>query len=210
MRSVILAVAAAGAGLTVPVAAQDVLRPVDSTEVLVASRPIDSIRSDRERIERFRGEAEARHGTARSRLAEVEIQVELFKKEIDAISARIKSAKKGKREADKTVAEADKKDLERRKNLMERRRDLRQAEVELAQAEIDYAETATKALDYEHQLERKRAEQADRGLLVELERRTLESKLEQENARRSLVDRRARVVDRQISLMQAQVSFSKR
>lgn len=190
--------------------AQDAIRAVDSTEILVTARPIDSIRSDRERIGRFRGEADARYGNARSRVAELEIQVELFEKQIDLVSTRIKLAKKEKREADKTVAEVEKKDLERRKGLLEKRLDLRRAEVDLAQAETAYAEAATRALDFEHQLERKRVEMAERGFLLELERKTLESKLDQENSRRSLVDRRARLVERQLALMQAQVNFTKR
>ena len=191
-------------------AAQDALRPVDTTEVFVVSRSVDSIRADRERIGRFRGEADARFSIGRSRLAETEIQVELLKKEIEVLSAKIKSAKKEKREADKTVAEAEKKELERRKSLVERRRDLRQAEVELAEAELAYSEAAVRALDFEHQLERKRFDLGDRRLLLELERKTLEAKLEQETSRKTLVDRRGRLVERQLGLMQAQLSFSKR
>jgi hypothetical protein len=193
-----------------PAFAQDALRPVDTTEVLVPSRSSDSIRADRERIDRFRSEANRRHDGGRLRLAEAQVQVELFEKAIEAVDLRIRSAKKEKREADKTVAEAEKKDLERRKNLMERRRELREAEVELAEAEVTYAERAGRALDFEQQLERKRLDSGERSLLLELERKTLEAKLEQETHRRSLVDRRVRLVERQLSLMQAQVNFSKR
>lgn len=192
------------------VAAQDVLRPADTTEVFIVSRSVDSIRADRERIGRFRGEADARFSIGRSRLAETEIQVELLKKEIEVLSAKIKTAKTEKREADKTVAEAEKKEFERRKNLVERRRDLRQAEVELAEAELVYSDAAVRALDFEHQLERKRFDFGDRGLLLELERKTLEAKLNQETSRKTLVDRRGRLVERQLGLLQAQVSFSKR
>jgi hypothetical protein len=193
-----------------PAFGQDALRPVDTTEVLVASRSSDSIRADRERIDRFRSDASRRHDGGRLRLAEARVQVELFEKAIEAVDLRIRSAKKEKREADKTVAEAEKKDLERRKNLMERRRELRQAEVELAEAEVSYAERAGRALDFEQQLERKRLDTGDRSLLLELERKTLEARLEQETDRRSMVDRRVRLVERQLSLMQAQVNFSKR
>lgn len=183
---------------------------IDTTEVLVVSRGLDSIRADRERIGRFRGEADGRYSNARARLAETETQVELFEKEIDAINEKIKVAKKAKQEAEKTVLDADKKTLERRKTLVERRRDLRRAEVELGQAELDYSEEAIRALDFEQQLERKRQDQADRALLIELERKTLEAKVEQESRRKSLADRRGRVVERQLSVMEAQEVFFKR
>lgn len=192
------------------VAAQPSARVVDSTEVQVPSRSLDSVRAEREQIGRLRGEADARYSVGRARVAESEAQVALLKKEIESVEARVKSAKKEKRDADKTVAEFDKKDLERRKQLLERRLDLRRAEMDQAQSEVDYADAAARALDFEQQLERRRLDRAERELTVELERRTLEARLEQENRRKTVADRRAQTVQRQLGVMEAQKAFFRR
>jgi chromosome segregation ATPase len=191
-------------------AAQPSPRMIDSTEVQVMSRLLDSVRSEREQIGRLRGEADARYSVGRARMAESETQLAILEKEIGSVDARIKSAKKEKRDADKTVAEFDKKDLERRKQLLERRLDLRRAEVDQAQAEMDYADATARALDFEQQLERRRLDRADRELIVELERKTLEARLEQENRRKTVAERRAQTVQRQLGVMEAQRAFFKR
>lgn len=183
---------------------------IDTAEVLVVSRALDSVRADREDVGRFRGEADARYSINRARIAEEETQIQLLEKEIETVNQRVKAAKKDKRDADKTEAEFAKKDLERRKNLAERRRDLRRAEADRAQAEVEYADATIRALDFEQQLNRRRLDGADRNLLIELERKTLEAKLEQEYRRRGVADRRAQVLQRQLSLMDAQLAFVKR
>lgn len=190
--------------------AQQVARQIDTTEVMVLSRALDSVRADREDVGRFRGEADARYSINRARIAEEETQIEILEKEIETVNQRVKAAKKDKREADKTEAEFAKKDLERRKNLAERRRDLRRAEADRAQAEMEYADATIRALDFEQQLNRRRLDGADRQLLTEFERKTLEAKLEQEYRRRGVADRRAQVIQRQLSLMDAQQAFVKR
>ena len=151
----------------------------DAPDPLVVSRALDSIRADREAASRLRGESDGRAATAEARLAEATVQVELLKKDLTALDAQLKTAKKDKREADKTVLESDKKDLERRRELWERRRDLRQAEMEYFRSEVAGADAAMKAFDFEQQLERRRLEAGDPRLLDELERKTLESRLDQ-------------------------------
>jgi multidrug resistance efflux pump len=190
--------------------AQPSPRQIDTTEIQVVSRLLDSVRSEREQVGRLRGEADARYSVGRARVAESETQVAILRKELESVDRRIKTAKQAKREADKTVAEFAKKDLERRKQLLERRLDLRRAETDQAQAEMDYADATARALDFEQQLERRRLDQADRGLLVELERKTLEARLEQENRRKTLADRRGQLVQRQLAVMEAQKAFFSR
>lgn len=198
----------AGLAAAGPMMAQG--RLADAPEALVISRALDSIRADREHASRSRGESDGRAATAEARLAEATLQVELIKKDLAALEERLKAAKKAKREADKTVLESDKKDLERRRDLWERRRDLREAEFELFRSEVEYADAAMKALDFEQQLERRRLDAGDGRLLEELERKTLESRLEQANRRRAADERRTRIVERQLELQRAQLALAAR
>ncbi len=180
----------------------------DAPDPLVISRALDSIRADREGASRLRGESDGRGATAEARLAEATVQVELLKKDVTALDVQLKAAKKEKREADKTVLESDKKDLERRRELWERRRDLREAEMEYFRSEVAGADAAIKALDFEQQLERRRLEAGDARLLDELERKTLENRLDLENRRRDAADRRVRVVERQLAVQRAQIALT--
>jgi hypothetical protein len=181
----------------------------DSTEVVLPSRGLDSIRTEREGFARQRGDAEARAGTARLRIAEVEDQLEQIKVALTAADERIKAAKDQKAEADKVVAEAAKKRLERQRTVLERRRDLRTAEMDEARAESDYAEAATKALDIEYQLERRRQDGTDRPLLADLEKRTLEARVGWASKGEGLAGRKARTAERKASLFDAQQELLK-
>ena len=201
---------ALGALLATPMAAQSSPAIWDSVEVLVPERGIDSIRSDREMFARQRGDADARAGTARLRQAEVEDQLDRLKDEIKAVDDRVNSAKKSKNEADKTVAESQKKQLERQKNVLERRRDLRTAEMEAAQAESELAAAATRALDLEYELARRRQDNATPATLADLTKKTLEAQSDWASRDENHVGKRARVADRRRSLFDAQQELVKR
>ncbi|MGE0441337.1 MAG: hypothetical protein AB7L66_04590 [Gemmatimonadales bacterium] len=186
------------------VRAQEAASRWDSVEVLVPSRGLDSIRTDREAYARLRGEADARAGTARLRLAEVEDLLEQIKGEFQSVDGRIKAAKDAKNEPDKTVAEAEKKRLERQRTVLERRRDLRSAEMDEARAESEYAAAAVRALDLEYQLERRRQDGAEPAVRSELEKKTLEAENDMASRAESLAGRRTRIAERRRALSEAQ------
>ncbi len=203
-----LALVAALIGTAVPAAGQTTAR-WDSTENVLPARTLDTIRAERESYARLRGDADARAGTARLRLAEMEDQVEQIKAALAAVDARIKTAKDGKNEPDKVVAEAEKKRIERQRSVMERRRDLRTAEMEEARAEAEAAVAATRALDLEYQLARRRLDVADAAVLADLEKKTLEARVDWASRDADLAGRRGRVVERRLSLLEAQQALVK-
>lgn len=205
MRSVMGLVIIAGCCLTGAgrLAAQQSI-PWDHVDEIVARRPLDSIRIDREDITRRKGAAEARAGSARLRMAELEDRMERMKEAIEAADQKVKAAKDQKQEAEKVVAEGAKKRLERQRKVVEKRRELWEAWYEEGRAEAEYAERAARAFEFEYELERRRQAGTGTDALAELVKKAVEGQIEAARARNDLMGRSVRVAERRLSLHEAQ------
>ena len=161
---------------------------LDEFLVLVPIRNQQAIRADIEESKRMeeRAQEEKRNTEQLERLARDQLEVQ--KREIDAINARLKVAKNEGYEADKIVLEADKKLAEGAKQLLEKRRDLRKVEVRGWDSATKLAAATRKAAELELELASARDQLRQRGpnargeeirrlerRINELEGRTLEA-----------------------------------
>lgn len=202
--------------------AQEAAQEVDRTNyrlaldeflVLVPIRDQDEIRADIEaaKLQEERAQEEKRSTEQLERLARDQLEVQ--KREIDAIKARLKVAKNDGYEADKIVLEADQKLAEGAKKLLERRRDLRKVEVRGWDMAAKLAAATRKAAELELELASARQQLRQRGpgggddvrrlelRINELEGRTLEAQKDRAEQRAKVAQTEKDVVKSRIELL---------
>jgi chromosome segregation ATPase len=187
---------------------------LDEFLVLVPIRSQDAIRADIEASKQLeeRAQEEKRDTEQLERLARDQLEVQ--KREIDAINARLKVAKNEGYEADKIVLEADKKLAEGAKKLLEKRRDLRKVEVKGWDTASKLASATRKAAELELELASARDQLRQRGpegrgedirrlerRINELESRTLEAQKDRAEFRAKVAQTEKDIVNSRIQLL---------
>ena len=187
---------------------------LDEFLVLVPIRDQSAIRADIEDSKRSeeRAQEEKRNAEQLERLARDQLEVQ--KREIDAINARLKVAKNEGYEADKIVLEADKKLAEGGKQLLEKRRELRKVEVRGWDSAAKLAAATRKAAELELELASARDQLRQRGpdargeeirrlerRINELEGRTLEAQAERAELRAKVAQTEKDIVKSRLQLL---------
>ena len=187
---------------------------LDEFLVLVPIRAQSAIRADIEDSKRNeeRAQEEKRNAEQLERLARDQLEVQ--KREIDALNARLKVAKNEGYEADKIVLEADKKLAEGAKQLLEKRRELRKVEVKGWETVGKLAAATGKAAELELELASARDLLRQRGpnargeevrqlerRVTELETRTLEAQKDRADLRAKVAKTEKDVVDSRLQLL---------
>jgi len=191
----------------------------DSLLVLIPLRSNGEIRRELEAANARRSEAETR--TARARVLQARAQTELDANRaiLDAIAAKLKTAKQEKDAARRSELEQQRKFAQLERNLLERRETLRQQEIDLASADRDLAEATAKARDAELALSLKRDQHAETASrpgsntvdlqtlereLQALERRALGAQIDEATQRQSFGRREVDLAKARLSVFEAQ------
>jgi colicin import membrane protein len=214
-----VAPAAAAAVSTSPTAGRSVAEALGFIDVIPA-RSVERIRNELVSAKADEREADARISETNSQRERTKSMIEVKKRELSTVDARIKLADKQKAEADKTTLTAEKKVGERQKQFLQRREALHGAELDQAKAAKRRADVAQKALELELQLAERRSDRArvattDPTLALqhdevirELERKTLEAQREQAEAAKDVAARDQDIAKRRLDLYQAQMAAS--
>jgi hypothetical protein len=209
--------AAPAAAPASPTAGRSVAEALGFIDVIPA-RSVERIRTELESAKAEEREADARISETTSQRERTKSMVEVKKRELSTVDARIKLADKQKAEADKTTLTAEKKIGERQKLFLERRAALHGAELDQAKAAKRRAEGAQKALEMELQLAGRRSDRArvattDPTLALqhdevirELERKTLEAQRARAEAAKDVASRDQDITKRRLDLYQAQMA----
>jgi len=202
-----------------PTAGRSVAEALGFIDVIPA-RSVERIRNELASANADEREADARISETTSQRERTKSMVEIKKRELSTVDARIKLADKQKAEADKTTLTAEKKVGERQKQFLERREALHGAELDQAKAAKRRAEAAQKALELELQLAGRRDDRArvattdptlalqQDEVIRELERKTLEAQREQAEAAKDVAARDQDIAKRRLDLYQAQMAAS--
>lgn len=187
---------------------------VDEFLVLVPIREQNEIRGDIETAEAQEERAREEKRDAEQLESLARDQLEVQKREIDAIKARLKVAKNDGYEADKIVLEADLKLAEGARQLLEKRRDLRKVEVRGWDTAAKLATATRKAAELELELASARQQLTRRGpdargqeirrlqlRINELEGRTLEAQADRADLRAKVAQTEKDVVKSRIQLL---------
>lgn len=208
--------AAPAATSTSPTAGRSVAEALGFIDVIPA-RSVERIRNELLSAKAEEREADARISETTSQREHTKSMIEVKKRELSTVDARIKLADKQKAEADKTTLTAEKKVGERQKTFLERRGALHGAELDQAKAAKRRADVAQKALELELQLAERRSDRArvattDPTLALqhdevirELERKTLEAQREQAEAAKDVAAKDQDIAKRRLELYQAQM-----
>ena len=210
---------AAAAVSTSPTAGRSVAEALGFIDVIPA-RSVERIRTELQSAKAEEREADARISETNSQRERTKAMIEVKKRELSTVEARIKLADKQKAEADKTTLTAEKKIGERQKQFLERRAALHGAELDQAKAAKRRADVSQKALELELQLAGRRSDRArvattdptlalqQDEVIRELERKTLEAQREQAEAAKDVAARDQDIAKRRLDLYQAQMAAS--
>jgi hypothetical protein len=193
----------------------------DTFLIVIPPRPEGEARVDREAAEKARSVEQGRLPEVTDQLAGIKAKVELQKKEIEALKAKIKVADQAKNEAEKLSLQGKQKIEEMWLDLLEKRADMREAEKALTTTAVDASEALVHYYDVELELIAKRATkppeaqglQDDAALerklrhendLRELERKGLEAFLIQVEKREKMLDAEKKLIERRLELFEAQ------
>jgi hypothetical protein len=202
-----------------PTAGRSVAEALGFIDVIPA-RSVERIRNELESAKAEEREADARISETNSQRERTKAMIEVKKRELSTVDARIKLADKQKAEADKTTLTAEKKIGERQNQFLERREALHGAELDQAKAAKRRADVSQKALELELQLAGRRSDRArvattdptlalqQDEVIRELERKTLEAQREQAEAAKDVAARDQDIAKRRLDLYQAQMAAS--
>src|SRR5205823_2386446 len=133
---------------------------IDAGMTLVPARGTDRIEAGLELAKNDARDADADKAAALDHRSRAKAELEVKKREISTVDARIKLADKEKNESGKAALGAEKKVAEREKELLERREDLAKAEVDVADKRAAFARASQTALESELELARRRDERS--------------------------------------------------
>lgn len=119
---------------------------------VIVTRADGAIRQERDQMSALAGAADTELLTARKKVVEAKSTVEIKKKEIDMLDARVKAAKQAKDEGTRAAFESERKRQEAMKDYFERAQDVAEAAVEEAQARGGFARAAARAAELEAQI----------------------------------------------------------
>ena len=126
--------------------------PVPTRPHVLVTRADGAIRQERDQMSALAGTADTELLTARKKLVEARSTVEIKKKEIDMLDARVKAAKQAKDDATRAAFESERKRQEAIKDYFERAQDVAEAAVDEAQARGQFARAAARAAELEAQI----------------------------------------------------------
>lgn len=135
-----------------PAAAAAVTSPLPSRPHVLAIRGEAALRAERDRLRALAESADADLAAAQRSLAEARGAVEIKKKDIAALDARIKAAKQARDESARTAAEGERRRQEAVRGYFEHLQEARDAAIDEAQTRGDYARAALGACDWELKL----------------------------------------------------------
>jgi hypothetical protein len=124
--------------------------PVRPHVLVIRTQP--AIGVERDQMNVLAAAADGDLAAARRARIEVKGTIDIKKKDIDALGARVKAAKQAKDDAARTAADGERKRQESVRTYFERVLDVQEGAVDEAQARGDWARAAIRACDYELQL----------------------------------------------------------
>jgi hypothetical protein len=126
--------------------------PTPSRPHLVAARAEGTVRGERDQMAQMVSAADSDLLDAKKKQVEARGLVEIKKREIDTINARVKAARQAKDDATRTAFEAERKRQDSMREFFNKALDVADAAIDEAQARGDWARAAVRADDFEVQL----------------------------------------------------------
>jgi len=188
-----------------PANAASILGPNSPTPArprLVLPRAEAVIRGDHDQVLIVANGADSDLLEAKKRLVEAKGTVDIKKREIDTIAARVKAAKQAKDDATRATFDAERKRQESMRDFFVRAQDVADAAVDEAQARGDWAKASVRACDLELQLTGRAgvpSYDADPSVFL-LEQQYLDAVKTRGAAEEKLANRTQTLVDRKLKL----------
>lgn len=183
--------------------------PTPSRPHLTSPRTDVVIRAERDQMAQIYNAADSELLDARKKLIEAKGTVEIKKREIDTINARIKAAKQAKDEPTRSAFDAERKRQESMRDYFSHAVDAWDAAVDEAQARSEYGHAALRALDLELQLVGKggvAAFDADPGVF-KLEQQYFDACRQRGAAEEKFANRAQTLADRRMKLYKAWADY---
>jgi hypothetical protein len=139
----------------VPVTPSSVLganSPTPSRPHGVTARAEGAVRGERDQMQQMANSADTDLLEAKKQEVQAKGMVEIKKREIETLNARIKAAKQSKDTATRDAFEKERKRQDSMRSFFEKSLDVAEAQIEEAQARGEYARAAMRADDFEVQL----------------------------------------------------------
>ena len=211
-----LVMVAAVAGGVARIAAQQPTM-IDPGMAALPPREVDRIEAELGLARADLRAAEAEKTAADERRSRTQGEVEVKKREISTLDARMKLADKTKNESEKASLAAEKRVGEREKALLERRADLHKTEAESADKRRALADASRRALETELKLARRRGERSRvtvvgpqmshlDQVIRELEGKVLEAQRDRAQATAEVAEKEEQLVERRIAIFRAQAA----
>ncbi len=179
--------------------------PMPTRPHVLAIRSEPAVHAERDEMLVLAQGADADLAAAKRARAETQVAIESKKKGIDALGARIKTAKQARNDAARTAAEGERKQQESMRTYFEHAQDAYAAAIDEAQARVEYARAAIRACDSELQLAGRSGVTANDGdpVLFKLEQQHLETVRARGAAEERFASRVQALVDRRLRLYRA-------
>jgi hypothetical protein len=187
---------------------------------VVPARNDEFLRRALEDAEMHEREAEATLSRATEERAQTKARIEVKKRELETIDARIKLAEKEKDEAGKVALKADRRAGEAERRLAERLDAVYESEIELAKKSRDLARADQKAVELELDLAARRREmqriartdpaasRRTQQAVVALERKVLEARRDRAGVAQDVAAREQKIAERRLDLLKAELEAS--
>lgn len=192
-----------------PAAGTSTTSPEPQRPDLIDWRGEETIRDERDRMQRYVDLAEAEAAAARARSIRTKATVDVKKAEISALDQRIKAAKQAKLDAERKSLEAEKKRQELMRDFFDRMLEVESARGDLSTAQIDYGRSLLRSCDLELQLLGTRALglQADDNAMLKSEQQFLDVWKVTASAREKVAEREQSLADRKLRVYKAWANY---
>jgi len=172
---------------------------------VLAPRTEPVLRSDRDQMLVLAQAADADLAAARRARADVRNAIEIKKKDIDALGARLKAAKQAKNDASRATLESERKRQESVRDYFEHLQDVHDAAIDEAQARGDFARAVVRTIGWELQLSGRTGVAANDGdpALYKLEQQYLDALKARGAAEERFASRLQTLGDRKLRLYRA-------
>lgn len=176
---------------------------------LIDWRAEETVRDERDRMQRYVDLAEAEGAAARARTIRTKATVDVKKAEISALDQRIKAARQSKLDAERKSLEAEKKRQELMRDFFDRMLDVESARGDLCTAQIDYGRSLLRSCDLELELLGTRALglQADDNSMLKSEQQFLDVWKVTASAREKVAQREQSLADRKLRVYKSWANY---
>ena len=189
----------------VPTSASLASTPMPARPHVLVIRTEAVIRNERDQVQILAQAADADLITAKRARTEVSGAIEIKKKDIAALGARLKAAKQAKDDATRATVDAERRRQESVRDYFLHLQDVQDAAVDEAQARGDFARAALRATDWELRLTGRTGVTANDGdpALFKMEQQYLDAVKSRAGAEQHWADTAQTLADRKLRLYRA-------